>query len=300
MEVHTSLGDSGREVATVTGDPPGEVTMKGFRAAVAQLPIALHDVEANTSTSVEAIEQAASDGAALVVLPELANVGYIARWSPEFAGEYYARSERVPGPFSSALAEAARANGIHVVVGVAERSSTVEGLLYNTALLITPSGDMHAHRKIHLPREEKRYFGEGDRLEVFHTPLGNIGLLICADNSFPEAARLLALRGAHVVAIPYAAERPVNPSLYRELAAVRAYENQLFVLAANRCGQQDAVTFAGTSTIAAPNGGVLAALEDAPGIGLADLDPELLVSERLRQTRFRDRRPHLYPGIAAT
>jgi predicted amidohydrolase len=103
-----------------------------------------------------------------------------------------------------------------------------------------------------------------------------------------------------MVAIPYAAERPVNPTLYRELAAVRAYENQLFVLAANRCGQQDAIIFAGTSTIAAPNGEVLAALEDAPGIGMADLDPELLVSERLRQTRFRDRRPHLYPGIAST
>jgi predicted amidohydrolase len=274
--------------------------MKAFRAAVAQLPIALYDVEANTAAAVKAIEQAARDGAALAVLPELANVGYITRWSPEFAGEYYARSERLPGRFSSALADAARVNDIHVVVGVSERSPTVDGLLYNTALLITPAGEIHAHRKIHLPREEKRYFGEGDRLEVFSTSLGNIGLLICADNSFPEAARLLALRGAQLIAIPYAAERPVNPTLYRELAAVRAYENQLFVLAANRCGQQDAVIFAGTSTIAAPNGGVLVALEDAPGIGLADLDPELLVSERLRQTRFRDRRPHLYPGIAST
>jgi predicted amidohydrolase len=299
MEVHAAPETWGGRVATVTGDPRGDVTMEPFRAAVAQLSFTLYDVEANTAASVRAIEDAASKGAALAVLPELANVGYITRWSPEFAGEYYARSERLPGRFSSALVEAAQANDVHVVVGMSERSSTVDGLLYNTALLITPAGDMYVHRKIHLPREEKRYFGEGDRLEVFGTRLGNIGLLICADNSFPEAARLLALRGAQVVAIPYAAERPVNPTLYRELAAVRAYENQLFVLAANRCGQQDAVTFAGTSTIAAPNGAVLAALEDAPGIAVADLDPELLVAERLRQTRFRDRRPHLYPDIAS-
>lgn len=299
MELHTERFTSDWGIAIMSAESR-EVRVEPFRAAIAQVDIALFDVQRNTAAVIKGIEDAAASGAAMVVLPELANVGYITRWSPRFARDYYACSERIPGEFSSAVIETARANAIHVVVGVSERSPTIDGVLFNTALMITPSGDTHVHRKIHVPREEKRYFSEGDCLQVFGTALGNVGLLICADNSFPEAARLLALRGAHVLAIPYAAERPVHATLYRDLAAVRAYENQLFVVSANRCGQQDTVTFAGTSTIAAPSGTVLATLDDSPGVVWADLDPELLVAERLRQTRFRDRRPHLYSDIAST
>ncbi len=272
--------------------------MSSIRTAVAQIDIQLFDPSANTKTAVQAVTDAADAGCQLVVLPELANAGYITTWSADFARDYYRNAETIPGPFTKSLIEAAGRTKTHVVVGVAERDPKIDGLLYNTALLITPAGEVHRHRKIHLPREEKRYFGEGDRLEPFPTGLGRIGLLICADNSFPEAARLLSLRGAQLLAIPYAAERKANAVLYQQMAAIRAYENQVFVAFANRCGRQGEVIFAGTSSIAGPDGTVLAELGGEPGLAWADLDLELIVTERLKQTRYRDRRPALYQDIA--
>jgi len=271
--------------------------MNSIRVAVAQLGTQLFDVSENAERAVERIVEAADAGCQLIVLPELANVGYISTWSAEFATQYYQSAEALPGPYSTSLTTAATRTHIHVVVGVAERSTTLDGVLYNTALLIKPDGTFAKYRKIHLPREEKRYFTEGDRLEPITTDLCRLGLLVCADNSFPEAARLLALRGAQLLAVPYSAELPPNPLLYPQLAAVRAYENQLFVACANRCGSQGSTIFAGTSAIAAPDGTLLACLSDEPGIAWADLDFGLMISERLRQTRFRDRRPHLYAGL---
>jgi len=269
-----------------------------IRAAVAQIDIQLFNVLANTDRTIEAVTQAAAASCDLVVLPELANVGYVSNWSPEFAKEYYEHAEKVPGPYSEALTAAASRNDIHVVVGIAERDPTLDGVMFNSALLITPTGQIHKYHKIHLPREEKRYFAEGNRLDPVQTELGSIGLLVCADNSFPESARLLALRGAQVIAIPYAAESTTNPVLYHQLAATRAYENQVFIACANRCGRQDSLMFAGTSAIAAPDGTLLVELGKDRALGWADLDLNLLTSERLRQTRYRDRRPRLYEDIS--
>jgi predicted amidohydrolase len=272
--------------------------MSTVRTAVAQLDIQLFDVSANTRTANQAVMDAADAHCQLVVLPELANVGYITTWGAEFARDYYRCAETIPGAYSQSLIEMAGRTKMHVVVGIAERAPKLDGVLYNTALLITPAGTVHRYRKIHLPREEKRYFGEGAELEPFSTDLARLGLLICADNSFPESARLLSLRGAQLIAIPYAAERKANSVLYPQMTAIRAYENQVFVACANHCGRQDAVVFAGTSAIAGPDGTLLAELGSEPGMAWADLDLELIVSERLRQTRYRDRRPALYQDIA--
>lgn len=273
--------------------------MTSIRAAVGQLDIQLFNVAANTTQAVQSVTDAAGADCKLVVLPELANVGYVTAWKAEFARRYYDCAEKVPGPFCDALVSAAMHTKTHVAVGIAERHPTIEGVLFNTALLITPDGRLHKYHKIHLPREEKRYFAEGTRLEPIVTELGTVGLLVCADNSFPESARLLALRGAQVIAMPYAAQGTANPVLYPQMAAVRAYENQVFVVCANRCGRQDSVVFVGTSAIAAPDGTLLAQLGSDPGLAWADLDLDLLISERLRQTRYRDRRPHLYRDIAS-
>lgn len=272
--------------------------MSSIRTAVAQREFKLFDLKANIETATQAVIEAAEQRCQLVVLPELINAGYITTWSPEFSRDYYRCAEAIPGPFSQAMLEVAAKTRTHVVVGIAEKDATLDGVLYNTALLVTPAGELHRFRKIHLPREEKRYFGEGNALQPVETELGKIGLLICADNSFPESARLLSLRGAQLICIPYAAERKKNSLLYQQMTAVRAYENQVFVACANRSGRQDTVIWAGTSTIAAPDGSVVAELGTEAGTGVADLDLELIVSERLKQTRYRDRRPALYQDIA--
>src|SRR5262249_34329378 len=142
-------------------------------------------------------------------------------------------------------------------------------------------------------------FGRGARLAPVETGIGRLGLLVCGDNSFPETARTLALQGCEVLVVALAASGLPNAALYPSIAATRAYENQIYVVAANQAGPSEGGTFAGGSTICAPDGSVLVQLDTEPGTACARLDPELLVRERLRQTRFADRRPDLYAGLVS-
>ena len=268
--------------------------MRDLVAAVAQVATVPLDARANADRVVAAIEDAASEGAELVVLPELCNTGFVKTPDADFMAKFWAAAETPGGPFEQAVRHAAQAGHIHVVVGMAQRHPTLNGVIRNVALYVAPGGASYVRQKIHIPRYEKHYFAEGRDLSVVDTSLGAVGLLVCADNSFPEAARALALRGAEVIAVPYSAAEPVNPELYASLAVTRAYENQTYVLSANRVGEDHGSRFRGGSTIAAPDGAILARLDDSEGIALAKLDAGALTEERLRQTRFRDRRPHLY------
>jgi omega-amidase len=188
---------------------------------------------------------------------------------------------------------------VHLVVGLLEAHPTVTGTMSNSAVLIGADGAVAGvYRKTHLPGEEKHYFGAGTELPVFDTPLGRLGLLVCADNSFPEAARVLALRGAEILVVPYNVRRMPNLELYVAMTATRAYENQVFVVACNRVGQDGDAIFQGRTAIAAPSGEILArAQAEEEGIVRASLDAELLVRARLFQSRYRDRRPDLYRAL---
>jgi omega-amidase len=274
--------------------------MRTHVACAAQIEIGLFESERNRETAVEAVERAAEGGAELVVLPELANLGYVEGHEPEFMRRVYDHAEPVPGPFTEALAAAASRYGVHIVSGVAERHPRLTGVLCNSVVLTEPGGRFRVQRKAHVPREEKHYFAPGSELQPFDTAIGAIGLLVCADNSFPEAARLLALRGAEVLAVVYCARRLPNERLYEYMAATRAYENQVYVVGANRTGRQGELSFQGGTCIAAPDGSVLAALGSEPGLATATLDEDRLLAERLRQTRFRDRRPELYEALSST
>lgn len=274
--------------------------MRTHVACAAQIEVALFETARNRETAVAAVERAAERGAELVVLPELANLGYVDGHRPEFMRRVYEHAEPVPGPFTEAVAEAASRHGVHVVVGVAERHPRLTGVLCNSVVLAGPDGSLRVQRKTHVPREEKHYFAPGSELEPFHTEIGAIGLLVCADNAFPEATRLLALRGAEVIAVVYCAQRLRNERLYQCMAATRAYENQVFLVGANRTGRQGDLDFGGASCIAGPDGSVLAALDSKAGLAIATLDEERLLAERLRQTRFRDRRPELYRALCST
>ncbi len=235
----------------------------------------------------------------LVVFPELANSGYVTTRDPQFMREYYRAAEPIPGPTTRLLGEAARQHRVHVVAGLLEAHPTISGSMYNSAVLIDPDGECRAvYRKIHLPGEEKHYFHGGHEAPVLETTLGRLGLLVCADNSFPELPRLLALRGAEILVVPYARRRMKNPELYPSITACRAYENQVFVVACNRVGQEGDTVFEGRTAIAAPSGEILArATAEEETIVRATLDDERLVQARLHQSRFRDRRPDLYRAL---
>src|SRR5450756_3250454 len=160
------------------------------KLACIQMQPSFGDVASNVARSVQLIEQAASQGANLVVLPELCNSGYV------FSNreEAFAVAEEIPaGRTASAWMECAARHRLHLVAGICERAGN---RLYNSAVVIGPQGYIGTFRKVHLWNEEALYFEPGDLgFPVFHTPIGRIGVAICYDGWFPRAFGSVRCRG---------------------------------------------------------------------------------------------------------
>ncbi len=208
----------------------------------------------NVRRSLELIEQAAGKGAGLVVLPELCNSGYVFN-SREEAFEL---SEEVPnGPTSRAWMDVAHKHNLHVVAGIDEREG---GVLYNSAVVIGPSGHVGTFRKIHLWNEENLFFEPGNLgFPVFKTPLGRIGTFICYDGWFPESYRLCALQGADIVCIPtnwvpIPGQAKGREAMANILCMAAAHSNSVFVAAADRVGTERGQPFVGQSVIVSYTG----------------------------------------------
>jgi N-carbamoylputrescine amidase len=210
--------------------------------------------ERNVRRTLELVEGAATQGARLIVLPELCNSGYVF----ESREEAFALAEEVPhGPTCAAWTEIAHAHGLHLVAGITERDGSV---LYNAAVVIGPSGHVGTFRKVHLWNEENLFFEPGNLgFPVFRTPLGRIGTFICYDGWFPESYRLCALQGADIVCIPtnwvpipgQAKEREAMANI---LCMAAAHANSVFVAAADRVGVERGQPFIGQSVIVSYTG----------------------------------------------
>lgn len=226
-------------------------------------------------------------GADLVVLPELWAAGY-------FAFDRYAeRAENLDGPTVTAAREWARDLGVHVHAGsVVERDA--HGRLFNTAVLINPSGDVvHTYRKVHVfgyASREAELLTPGTDLEVVHTELGPIGATTCYDLRFPELWRALVDRGAEVVVVP-AAWPAARREHWRLFTTCRAVEEQVVVIACNAVGVQDGgVELGGHSRVVDPWGSVLAEAGADEGITFCDIDPALVRKVRAEFPVLADRR----------
>jgi predicted amidohydrolase len=231
-----------------------------LRVACAQYAIRDGDPEANRERSVAAILDAARTGADPVVLPELANSGCDFRSRDHalaLAEEVADPDAKHRGPTVQAWRKAAEETGIFVVGGLLEREGDV---LYNAAVVIGP-GFFGRYRKTHLWDREKILYEPGSELPVFETPLGRIGVLICYDAWFPEAARTLALRGADLLCVPANApddwvpehQRRGGLTMLNVHAISHANANRLFVACANRVGDG----YLGRSCIVDSTGGIL-------------------------------------------
>ncbi|CAG9184607.1 nitrilase family protein [Cupriavidus pampae] len=256
----------------------------------------------NLARSLAMIEQAAARGARLVVLPELANSGYV------FASraEAFALAEPVPdGPSTQAWIEAARRHDIHIVSGIAERDGE---RLYNSAVLVSAKGHLGTYRKLHLWGDENLFFEPGDKgLPVFHTEMGRLGIVVCYDGWFPETFRLLAMQGADIVAMPTnwvpMPNQPADrPAMANTLAMAGAHSNGLTIVCANRVGTERGQPFIGQSLIVGADGWPMAgpASLDSEEILYARID--LSVARRGRQLNdfnhvLRDRREDLYDAM---
>jgi 5-aminopentanamidase len=199
------------------------------------------------------------------------------------------------------VAAATEKLGIVTIVGFAEDEA---GELYNTAALFEPGREPRYYRKSHLPELGlDKHVTRGDELPVFDTRLGRIGILICFDQRLPEPARVLALQGAELIALP--TNWPDGAQISAEHVCVaRAAENRVFFATCNRVGIENGVPFIGRSKILHPTGRVLAAAEDGEEAIQADVDlgearqkRTQVIPGKYELTVFACRRPELYGDL---
>ncbi len=224
------------------------------KIACIQMEPIIGEKDRNIRHSVTLIENAADAGARLLVLPELANSGYVFR-SREEAFEL---AEEVPGgPTCDAWMMIAKARDLYIVAGIAERDGDE---LYNSAVVIGPEGYIGTFRKVHLWNEEALYFEPGNLgFPVFNTPIGRIGTFICYDGWFPESYRLCALQGADIICIPtnwvpIPGQDPKREAMANILVMGSAHSNSVFVAAADRVGTERGQPFVGQSLITSYTG----------------------------------------------
>lgn len=258
-----------------------------FLAAAVQFEPTLSAKTANIDRLLALVEQAAQQGAKLITTPEMATTGYCWYDRDDIADQV----ETIPGPTSERFAALARRYQCYIVLGMPE-VETETRLYYNSAALIGPDGVIGCHRKSHPYISEPKWAAAGESHQVFDTPLGRIGILICMDIHYVETARLLALAGADIIChvSNWLAERTPAPYWIS-----RAMENSCYLLESNRWGLERGVQFSGGSCIIAPDGTILDAVDDGDGIAYATLDIANRPRQVLGEPVFERRRPELYP-----
>ena len=260
-----------------------------MRVALLQGPEKAGTKAATLARLQQAAVQAASEGARLLVLPELFLTGYNIG-----ADALHGQAEPADGPSAVQAAAIARASGVALLYGYPERNA--DGRLYNSALLLGPFGETLAnYRKTHLFGDmEREIFSAGEEPFVLADLAGTrVGLLICYDVEFPELVRGLAVRGAGLVAVPTALMRPYD-FVPRMMLPVRAFENQIFLIYANRCGEEAGMAYVGESCIVAPDGSALARAGADEALLTATLDDAAMAGSRAANTYLRDRQPTHY------
>lgn len=266
------------------------------------------DLQANLSRALEGIEEAAGRGAEVVCLQEL------------FRSQYFCQSEEtstfdlaeaIPGPSTEAIGRVARAHGVTVVASLFEKRA--EGVFHNTAVVIGRDGTVAGvYRKMHIPDDplyyEKYYFTPGDTgFQSFDSGRGRVGVLVCWDQWFPEAARLTALRGAELLCYPTAigwhprekAEfGAAQYDAWQTIQRSHAIANGVFVVAVNRVGREGNLEFWGGSFVADPFGRILAtASHDREEVLVVPCDRALIAETRRNWPFLRDRRIDAYDGL---
>jgi predicted amidohydrolase len=275
--------------------------MDRWKIAGVQTDIAFADREGNLARTREQLRAAAGRGANLILFPECTLTGYCF----DSKDEAWPHAETIPGPSTEQLAEDCRRLGVWAVVGLLE-ARPQDGALFNAAALIGPGEVRARYRKVHLPYlGVDRFTTPGDEPFAVHDLGGlRLGLTICYDGSFPEAARCLMLLGADLIALP--TNWPTGAMKTAQyLVPARALENHVFYAAVNRTGEERGFRFIGRSRFVGCAGETLAASEDEqPTELLAEIEPKRSRDKHLvfspgkyELDRVADRRPHLYGPI---
>lgn len=264
-----------------------------YKVAAIQYEPVLFARERNVADLLGLTEEAARNGARIIVMPEMATTG-ICFYDRDEAAKVV---EPIPGPTAKAFQKMAEKHGCYVVYGEAEVDPATDAY-YNSAVFLGPQGIVGTYRKTHLFLSEPKWAKAGDLgIPIWETEYGNIGMIICHDAAFPETSRVVALQGADVMCFPTNwLER--SPSGYW---FTRAFDNGIYWIAANRYGEERNTQFSGNSCVIGPDGSLLASQDSGDGIVYAEVDLEQARYKGFpgegELSKFKERRPDAYKAI---
>ncbi|MFW9997442.1 MAG: carbon-nitrogen hydrolase family protein [Candidatus Odinarchaeota archaeon] len=270
------------------------MTARKMTIALGQIQSIQGNVETNLEMIRNTCDAAVKKNADLVVFPELGVTGYL----------IYDDVVRLACPIPESvvirdLEKIAAEYGIFIVTGLPEEA--IQGIYYNVAVVIGPSGYIDKYRKILLPQhsvfDEKRYFRPGTSIHSVDTPLGKLGLCICYDLFSPEIARYHALNGCSLL-VCISASPGIRQKYFETFTQSRAMENSIFVAYVNQAGIQDNLIFWGGSEVISPSGKrILKLAYDEPAFGVATLDLQRVKTNRAFVPTIRDNPEWIYKDL---
>ena len=266
-----------------------------------------NNIDHNLESSIQAIRKVTGQGAQIICLQELFRSQYFCQ--TEESNEFNL-AETIPGPSTKVLSKLARELQVVLVVPLFEKRA--QGIYHNTAVVIDADGTIAGcYRKMHIPDDpcfyEKFYFTPGDTgFKSFLTYYGRIGVLICWDQWFPEAARLTALSGADILFYPTAIgyhdsnalELNKQAAAWETVQKAHAISNGVFIAAVNRVGREDSLNFWGRSFVCDPFGEIIAQAGGSNSENLIVKCDLLKIEQTRRDWPFlRDRRIDFYQNL---
>lgn len=280
--------------------------MTKVRVGLIQMTCSSNPVE-NQKKVIDKIREAANSGAQIICLQELYQSLYFCQ---QFDEKHFDLAESIPGKTTHELSDLAAELNVVIIASLFEKRT--DGIYHNTAVVFDADGkNLGIYRKSHIPDDpgfyEKYYFTPGDTgYKVFKTKYGVVGVLICWDQWYPEAARLTALKGAQILFYPTAIGSlpDENDNVKNEymqawetIQRSHAVANGCYVASVNRVGTEDNITFWGDSFVSGPFGKYLARAGDQEEILIAECDLSLIDQQRRTWPFLRDRRIDTYEGI---
>jgi len=255
------------------------IAKRTYKIGIVQAKIEQGKPDENIPKGIRMIREAAAKGASIVCLPELFNTGYFIT-----SQQLQALAEPQDGAFVQTLSKLAEELGIYIIAGYCE-SCDIPGRIYNSAIFIDDKGKTIGNmRKVYVWAQEKMKFREGDKFPVYDTPLGKIGIMICADIEYPEPSRIAAMKGAELVFIPAVWSIPAARRWDVDLAG-NALFNLMYTAGSNPVGEG----VCGTSQVFGPDGEPVAvASKTEEEVIIAEINRDYIVEVRARIPYWND------------
>lgn len=260
--------------------------MKKIKISCIQLDSLCLEVDKNIEKAIFYIRKSVDEGAKIICLPEIFDIGYNLTKLDEMLDLVEKRKEKT----LEVIQKLAKELEVYIIVPIIIKSNS--GKFKNTAFIINEEGEIVLeYSKTHILRSEENYFERGKEYPVIETPYGKIGVMICNDMSFPEVARILAINGAEIIFVPSAWQgHSYLIEWWNRCLAARALDNQLFIAATNRSGISTSSFYGGNSQILNPRGDIIKKLGIGEEVLICEIDLDEIKIERDYNTSFYDRR----------